>query len=117
MNVEELRSYCLSLKGTTESFPFDDVTLVFKLGNKIYALLSLDGPLSINLKCNPELAIELRERYSSVLPGYHMNKAHWNTVNIDSSIPNSILKEWIVNSYTLIFNSLPKYTQQEITNL
>jgi predicted DNA-binding protein (MmcQ/YjbR family) len=116
MNVEEIREFCITLKGTTESFPFDEVTLVFKVGNKMYALLSLDEPLSINLKCDPEIAIELRERYPSVVPGYHMNKVHWNSIFIDGTIPNSIIKEWIMNSYDLIFKSLPKFKQVELTN-
>jgi predicted DNA-binding protein (MmcQ/YjbR family) len=115
MNVEEIRNYCLSLNGTTESFPFDDVTLVFKVGNKMYALLSLDEPLSINLKCDPEQAIELRERYPSVRPGYHMNKAHWNTIIVDGCIADSVIQKWIDDSYALIVKSLPKYLQQDVT--
>ena len=80
MNIESLREYCISKKNVTESFPFGEDTLVFKTDGKIFALVNLDGDLSINLKCDPALAIELRERYSSVTPGYHMNKKHWNTV-------------------------------------
>lgn len=114
MNVEELREYCLSKKGTTESFPFDEVTLVFKVGGKMYALTNLDGDPSINLKCDPEKAVELREQYSAIEPGYHMNKIHWNTVNINSSIPRSLLKELIDHSYQLIFDSLPKAKKEEV---
>jgi predicted DNA-binding protein (MmcQ/YjbR family) len=113
MNIEEIREFCLSLKGTTEHFPFDEVTLVFKVSNKMYLLTNLDGPLSINVKCNPDQAIMLREQYSSVLPGYHMNKNHWNTVMIDGSISSSIIKNWITESYWLIIRSLPKYKQEE----
>ena len=83
MDIESLRDYCISKKNSTESFPFGDDTLVFKTNGKIFALVNLDGELSINLKCDPAFALELRERYSSVTPGYHMNKKHWNTVNLD----------------------------------
>lgn len=117
MNIEELRNYCLSKKGATESFPFDDVTLVFKVMNKMFALMSLDGNLSINLKCDPEKAIELREEYSAVLPGYHMNKKHWNTVNIDESLPTNLIHEWIDSSYQLIVASLPKKLKTELEQI
>jgi predicted DNA-binding protein (MmcQ/YjbR family) len=113
MNVEELREYCISKKGVTESFPFDEVTLVFKAMNKMFALLSLDGDLSINLKCDPEKAIQLREEFPAVQPGYHMNKKHWNTVNVDASISDQQIKQWIDDSYMLIIKSLPKKVQQE----
>jgi predicted DNA-binding protein (MmcQ/YjbR family) len=102
MNVEDIRDYCLSLSGTTEGMPFGDSTLVFKVKGKIYALLNLDGDLSINLKCDPARAIELREEYPSVQPGYHMNKQHWNTVYIDGSVPVKRIKEWIDHSYELV---------------
>ncbi len=102
MNIELLREYCLSKKDVTESFPFGDDTLVFKVNGKIFALVNLDGDLSINLKCDPILAIELRERYSSVTSGYHMNKKHWNTVLLDGSIPDKDVLIWIDHSYDLI---------------
>lgn len=108
MNIEELREYCLLKKGVTECFPFDEVTLVFKVGGKMFALTNLDGEPSVNLKCDPEKAIELREQYSSIVPGYHMNKTHWNTVYMDSNIPNKLLKELIDLSYNSIVESLPK---------
>lgn len=108
MNIETLREFCLLLPDTTESFPFDDVTLVLKVGGKMYALINLDGELSINLKCDPEMAIDLRERYAAVLPGYHMNKTHWNTVKIDGSIPDATIHDWIVHSYELVYSSLPR---------
>lgn len=108
MNIEELRAFCLSFRGVTESFPFDDVTLVFKVGGKMFAIANLDGPLGINLKCNPEKAIELRELYAEVTPGYHMNKNHWNSVNLTGNIPTNLIKEWISESYSLVLNSLPK---------
>jgi predicted DNA-binding protein (MmcQ/YjbR family) len=106
MNIEEIRLFCLSLKGTTEDLPFDESTLVFKVRNKIFVLTSLDKPFSINLKCDPEKAIELRERYDAVLPGYHMNKKHWNTVNIDGSVSDQLIKEWILHSYNLVVKGL-----------
>ena len=99
MNIESLRDYCISKKNATESFPFGDDTLVFKTGGRIFALVNLDGDLSINLKCEPSFAIDLRERYSSVLPGYHMNKKHWNTVQLDGSIPDKEIFSWIDHSY------------------
>ena len=109
MNIEELREYCLSKKGSTESFPFDETVLVFKVGGKIFLLTSLfETPLKFNVKCDPELAIELREKFACVQPGYHMNKSHWNTVSIDGTADNKPLKEWIDHSYDLIFKSLSK---------
>ena len=108
MNIEKLREYCLSKKGVSESFPFDDVTLVFKVNGKMFALVNLDGDLSINLKCDPEKAIELREHYSSVLPGYHMDKKHWNTVMIDGSVPDKLICDWIDSSYLLVSSKSAK---------
>jgi predicted DNA-binding protein (MmcQ/YjbR family) len=102
MNIEILREYCISKRNVTESFPFGDETLVFKTKGRIFALVNLEGDLSINLKCNPVLAIELRERYSSVIPGYHMNKKHWNTVYIDGSVPDKELFSWVDHSYDLV---------------
>ncbi|MBK8881277.1 MAG: MmcQ/YjbR family DNA-binding protein [Bacteroidales bacterium] len=99
MNIELLREFCLSKNNATESFPFGDDTLVFKAGGKIFALVNLDGDLSINLKCEPSLALELRERYTSVTPGYHMNKKHWNTVQLDGSVPDKEIFSWIDHSY------------------
>ena len=107
MNIEEYRNYCLNKPGVTEDFPFDSQTLVFKVGGKMFALADIDTFESINLKCDPELAIELREKYESVLPGYHMNKKHWNTVNIDGTINDNLIYEWIDHSYDLVFNNLP----------
>jgi len=102
MNIEILREYCISKKNVTESFPFGDDTLVFKTGGRIFALVNLDGDLSINLKCNPALAIEIRERYSSVIPGYHMNKKHWNTIYIDGSVSDKDIFSWVDHSYDLV---------------
>jgi predicted DNA-binding protein (MmcQ/YjbR family) len=97
-----LREYCISKNNVTESFPFGDDTLVFKTGGRIFALVNLEGDLSINLKCNPTRAIELRERYSSVIPGYHMNKKHWNTIYIDGSVSDKDIFSWIDHSYDLV---------------
>ena len=102
MDIVTLRDYCISKKGSMETFPFGDDTLVFKVKDKIFALVNLDGDLSINLKCDPALAIDLRERYSSVTPGYHMNKKHWNTVLLDGSVPDKEVFSWIDHSYGLI---------------
>ncbi len=102
MDIESFRAYCLSKEGVSESFPFDEDTLVMKVWGKIFALTSLSEPFSINLKCDPERAIELRERYPCVNPGYHMNKAHWNTVIIDGSLNDVFLKALIDHSYDLV---------------
>ena len=102
MDIVTLREYCISKKGATESFPFGEDTLVFKVNEKIFALVNLDGDLSINLKCDPGLAIELRERFPAVTPGYHMNKKHWNTVMLNSSVPDKEIFSWIDHSYDLI---------------
>lgn len=117
MNIEELRNYCLSRKGVSESFPFDEVTLVFKVMNKMFALTSLNKDLSINLKCDPEKAIALREKYETVQPGYHMNKKHWNTIYIDGSISQELIEEWIDHSYDLIVSSLTKKLKEELSEL
>jgi len=102
MNIEEFRIYCLQKNDVTECFPFDEQTLVFKVKGKMFALTDLMESFSINIKCDPDKAIELREHYSCVLPGYHMNKKHWNTIIIDGSIPDKLLKEWIDHSYDLV---------------
>lgn len=116
MNIECLREYCLKKKGVTEGFPFDEVTLVFKVGGKMFLLTSLDKELSINIKCDPEKAIELREKYNCVLPGYHMNKKHWNTVTIDSSVADVLIFGWIDHSYDLVLKSLGKKVIEKILN-
>lgn len=108
MNAEEIRLYCLEKVATTESFPFDETTLVFKVKNKMFALVSLDEQLAISLKCDPEKAIDLRECFPAVIPGYHLNKQQWNTISIDGTISDGLLKEWIDDSYWLIVEKLPK---------
>ena len=117
MNIEELREYCLSKKGVTESFPFDETTLVFKVMDRMFALTDLEGDLSVNLKCDPEKAIELRERYPAVIPGYHMNKKHWNTILIDGSIPDSLIFFLIDHSYELVVKGLSQKKRKELKNL
>ncbi len=114
MNIEEFRAYCLSKKAVSESFPFDDTTLVMKVLDKMFALANLDGDLSINLKCNPEKALELREQYPAVQAGYHMNKKHWNTIIIDGSLPDSLIKEWIDDSYNLVVSKMSKKQRESI---
>ena len=115
MNIEELRSYCLSKNYVSEDTPFDDTTLAFKLGDKIFALTNIESkPTKVNLKCDPEKAIELRENYPDIIvPGYHMNKKHWNTIIIEE-IDYSKLIELIDHSYKLVFNSLTKKKRLEI---
>jgi predicted DNA-binding protein (MmcQ/YjbR family) len=114
MNIEILRDYCLSKKGATEDFPFDETSLVFKVMNKMFALTDLEDDLKVNVKCNPETAIKLREQHSFVIPGYHMNKKHWNTIIIHENIPDSFVKKWIDHSYELVVKSLPKKNQAEL---
>lgn len=114
MNIESYREYCLSKKGVTEDFPFDNETLVFKVGGKMFALTGIEQFKSINLKCDPERAVELREEYSGILPGYHMNKKHWNTVMMDGSVPMRLIKQMIDDSYDLVVSSLPKRQRDAI---
>ena len=108
MNIESLREYCISKKGTSESFPFDEDTLVFKVMGKMFCLTSLSEPDRINLKCDPEKAIALREEYGCVLPGWHMNKSMWNTVVLDGSVSKKLICEWIDHSYDEVVKKLPK---------
>ena len=115
MNVESLRTYCLEKMGTEESQPFGPETLVYKVGGKIFLFLSLDAvPLQFNAKCDPDTAIELRERHDCVQPGYHMNKKHWNTIIVDGTVSNKILLSWIDDSYNLVYESLPKRIKAEL---
>lgn len=103
MNIESLREYCLSKPGVEETLPFGPDTLVFKVNNKVFLLTGLDeAELRFNVKCDPDKAIELREAFSCVVPGYHMNKKHWNTVLVDGSVSSKQLKEWIDHSYKLV---------------
>ncbi len=117
IDLEKIREYCLAKKGVTESFPFDESTLVFKVMTKMFCLTDVDNPVSLNLKCDPERAIELRERHKEILPGYHMSKKHWNTVEITGSLKDDFILELIDHSYDLIVMSLPKKVRVELENL
>lgn len=117
MNIEAYRKYCLTKKGVTEEFPFGEETLVFKVMGKMFALTDVEAFESVNLKVEPEIGIELREKYSSVLPGYHMNKKHWITVMMDGSIGDKLICQWIDNSYNLVSASLPKKDQAILAKL
>ena len=114
MNIEELREYCLGKKGVTENFPFGEETLVYKVGDKIFLLTGLDEANRFNAKCDPERAIELRAEHEEVIPGWHMNKKHWNTVYMDGRLSNKLLREIIDHSYQLVFDSLPKKVKADI---
>lgn len=108
MDLESLRKYCLNKKSVTESFPFGESTLVFKVYGKIFLLIGLDNiPLQFNVKCDPDTAEELRENYTGVIPAFHMNKKHWNTVILDGQIPTRLIGQWIDESYRLVVNTLP----------
>lgn len=118
MDIETFREYCLAKKGVTEEFPFDEVTLVFKVMGKVFAITNISSDeFSINLKCEPEKAILLREQYEAVQPGYHMNKKHWNTVFAKKDASDKLLKEWINDSYDLVVAGLPKKLQKELEEL
>src|SRR5437867_6135436 len=114
MDVEEFREYCLAKGGVTESTPFGETVLVFKVAGKMFALAALDAiPATVNLKCDPDLALELRDRYEQVQPGYHMNKKHWNTVELDSGIPDTELRKMIDHSYELVAQKLPRKMRRQ----
>lgn len=106
MDIEAYRNYCLKKKGVTEELPFGEKTLVYKVSGKMFALADIDTFEGINLKCKPEVAIQLREEYTGVVPGYHMNKQHWNTVRTDGSIPDKLIYQWIDDSYRLVVEKL-----------
>ena len=118
MNIQQLYEFCLNKKGVTEHFPFDEDTLVFKVGGKMFCLTSLSdwekGMSSLNLKCDPQVAIELREKFDGITPGYHMSKIHWNTVKINEDVPDKKAFHLINHSYELVFASLTKKLRAEI---
>jgi len=114
LDLETIRNYCLKKKGVTEELPFNENTPVYKVMGKMFLLASLSYPSSINLKCDPEKAIDLRERYSSVTPGYHMNKTHWNTIILDDSVPNKEILNWIDDSYDLVAKGLKKDDRERL---
>ncbi len=117
MDLEIIRDYCLKKKGVSEGFPFGDDTLVFKVMSKLFCLTNLEPPISINLKCDPEKALELRESYEGVIPGYHMNKKHWNTIDLKSNIDDDKILEWIDHSYELVANGLTKKEKAKLEKL
>jgi len=115
MNIEEFREYCILKPGVTEEFPFNETTLVFKVMGKMFALTNLDGEWSLALKCDPEKAIELREQFPAIQPGYHMSKVHWNTVIMDGSLSRKLIMELIDHSYQLVVDKLPMKLKQELS--
>ena len=121
MNTQQLYEFCLSKRGVTEHFPFDEDILVFKVGEKIFALTSLSnwekGNPAINLKCNPERALELRAEYEAIVPGFHMSKIHWNTIHFNNDVSDKMICELINHSYDLVFSKLTKNIKTEIENL
>lgn len=117
MHIEYIREYCLAKKGSSESFPFDESTLVFKVLDKMFALANLDRvPSQINLKCNPDYALELREKYEDITGGYHMSKKHWNTINIEGELEDQLVLSLIDHSYELVINSFSKKKKTELEN-
>lgn len=114
MTLEYFREYCLTKPGVTEDTPFDQNTLAFRVAGKIFSLTSINEFESINLKCDPERAAELREQHPGITPGYHMNKKHWNSVSTQGNVPDKLILELADHSYELIFGSLPKKLQAEI---
>ena len=116
MNIEEYRDYCIRKPGVTEGFPFDSSTLVFKVMGKMFALADVDLFQSANLKCDPDRAVQLREQYDGIKPGYHMNKQHWNTVSMDGSVGDKLILELIDHSYALVVDSLPKKLKEELAS-
>jgi predicted DNA-binding protein (MmcQ/YjbR family) len=118
MTLEFARNYCLSKPGVTEEMPFGDTVLVYKVMGKIFALIPLDTPeLQMNLKCDPEVAAELRVEWPCVLPGYHMNKRHWNTIVADYALPDHLWLSWVDDSYRLVTRSLSRKLQVELSQL
>ena len=114
MNIEEFREYCVAKPGVTEEFPFDETTLVFKVMGKMFALTNLDGDWSLALKCDPDRAIELRETYPAIQPGYHMSKIHWNIIMMDGSLSSKLILELVDHSYQLVVDKLPGKLKQEL---
>jgi predicted DNA-binding protein (MmcQ/YjbR family) len=117
MNIEELRDYCIAKPGVTEEFPFDETTLVFKVMGKMFVFTNLEGDWKLNLKCDPLWAMELRERYPAVQPGYYMNKMMWNSVVMDGSLKSSMVLEMIDHSYQQVVNKLTKKLKEELKTL
>lgn len=117
MNIEVLREYCLSLRGVTEEFPFDETTLVFKVSGKMFCLTDLEDKFAITLKNDPEKNMELREKYTAIKPGYHMSNKHWNTIDVDGTISDNKLKDLIDESYDLVVLKLTRDQKQKLKSL
>lgn len=116
MHIEEYRDYCLNKKGVVESMPFGPSALVFKVMDKVFTIGDLELFVSFNVKCDPDLAVQLREEFEGVIPGFHMNKKHWNTILMDDTIPDQKAKEWIDHSYELVVASLTKKAKEELNS-
>jgi predicted DNA-binding protein (MmcQ/YjbR family) len=114
MHVEQLRDFCIALPAVTEEFPFDNDTLVFKVAGKMFALTSLSKPVSVNLKCEPDLAVEYRSCYTAVEPGFHMSKTHWNTVSFNEDVDDTLLLKMVLQSYQLVVKGLPKKLRESL---
>lgn len=117
MNIESYREYCLSKPGVTEEFPFDEQVLAFKVMGKIFALTDVDAFVSVNLKCDPEYAVELRETYNEIIPGFHMNKKHWNTVEMAGTLNDQLIYELIDHSYELVVRGLPRKLKLDLDQI
>ena len=118
MNVEQFREYALSKKGTSEDFPFDEVTLCLRVMGKIFAITGLDSiPFSVNLKCDPEYAEELREKHPEIQPGWHMSKKHWNTVAFEGTLDGQTLRELVDHSYDMVVKTLKKGEREALAGL
>jgi predicted DNA-binding protein (MmcQ/YjbR family) len=118
MSLEELRNYCLSKPGVEETFPFDEETPVYKVMGKMFLLTGFEyNPVQFNVKCDPELAIDLRERYACVEPGFHMSKKHWNTVTCDGTVSGKVLREWIDHSYDIVVSKLPRKEKETLAKI
>ncbi|MDR8392483.1 MmcQ/YjbR family DNA-binding protein [Aliifodinibius sp. S!AR15-10] len=117
MNIEDFREYCLSFNGVTEGYPFDEDTLVFKVMDKMFAMVDVESFERINLKCDPVKAAMLRDLYQEVTPGYHMNKRHWNSINPKGDLDDVLIKEWIEDSYNLVVENLPRKKQKKLEKM
>jgi predicted DNA-binding protein (MmcQ/YjbR family) len=116
MIFEAIRNHCIQKNGVTEEFPFDAETLVFKVAGKMFLLTHVDNPLTINVKCDPEYAIELREKFDTILPGYHMSKKHWNTISLQGRYGIKDILGWVDHSYDLVVSGLPQKIRQSIAD-
>lgn len=114
MNIESTREYCLSLPQVTEDFPFDETTLVFRVGGKIFAMIDLEDTTWFVLKCEPDYALDLRERHPEIAPAWHMNKKHWNQINLFGTLPDSLIQSLVRHSYNEVVKKMPKRVREEL---